>query len=84
VPTIIMMVGVISIIFQPFKNKLIMKKLAKTLLTLSCVLSTTLFVMMFVFNDIIVEQVGIPTSMSFTSMFAIVSVGTMLMRALHD
>lgn len=61
-----------------------MKKLAKTLLTLSCVLSTTLFVMMFVFNDIIVEQVGIPTSMSFTSMFAIVSVGTMLMRALHD
>ena len=61
-----------------------MKKLAKTLLTLSCVLSTTLFVMMFVFNDIIVEQVGIPTSMSFASMFGIVSVGTMLMRALHD
>lgn len=61
-----------------------MKKLAKTLLTLSCVLSTTLFVMMFVFNDIIVEQVGIPTSMSFASMFGIVSVGAMLMRALHD
>lgn len=61
-----------------------MKKLAKTLLTLSCVLSTTLFVVMFVFNGIIVEQVGIPTSMSFTFMFGIVSVGTMLMRALHD
>lgn len=61
-----------------------MKKLAKTLLTLSCVLSTTLFVMMFVFNDIIVEQVGIPTSMAFASMFGIVSVATMLMRALHD
>ena len=61
-----------------------MKKLAKTLLTLSCVLSTTLFVMMFVFNDIIVEQVGVQTSMSFASMFGIVSVGTMLMRALHD
>ena len=61
-----------------------MKKLAKTLLTLSCVLSTTLFVMMFVFNDIIVEQVDIPTAMAFTSMFGIVSVGTMLMRALHD
>ena len=61
-----------------------MKKLAKTLLTLSCVLSTTLFVMMFVFNDIIVEQVGVPTSMAFASMFGIVSVGTMLMRALHD
>lgn len=61
-----------------------MKKLAKTLLTLSCVLSTTLFVMMFVFNDIIVEQVGVPTSMSFASMFGIASVGTMLMRALHD
>lgn len=79
-----MMVGIISIIFQPFKNKLIMKKLAKTLLTLSCVLSTTLFVMMFVFNDIIVEQVDIPTAMAFTSMFGIVSVATMLMRALHD
>lgn len=61
-----------------------MKKLAKTLLTLSCVLSTTLFIMMFVFNDIIVEQVGISTSMSFASMFGIVSVGTMLMRSLHD
>ena len=61
-----------------------MKKLAKTLLTLSCVLSTTLFVMMFVFNDIIVEQVGVPTSMAFASMFGIVSVCTMLMRALHD
>ena len=61
-----------------------MKKLAKTLLTLSCVLSTTLFVMMFVFNDIIVEQVDIPTAMAFTSMFGIVSVTTMLMRALHD
>ena len=61
-----------------------MKKLAKILLTLSCVLSTTLFVMMFVFNDIIVEQVGVPTSMSFASMFAVVSVCTMLMRALHD
>ena len=61
-----------------------MKKLAKTLLTLSCVLSTTLFVMMFVFNDIIVEQVGIQASMSFASMFSIMSVGTMLMRALHD
>lgn len=61
-----------------------MKKLAKTLLTLSCVLSTTLFVMMFVFNDIIVEQVDIPTAMAFTSMFGIVSVATMLMRALHD
>lgn len=56
----------------------------KTLLTLSCVLSTTLFVMMFVFNDIIVEQVDIPTAMAFTSMFGIVSVATMLMRALHD
>lgn len=82
--TIVMMVGMISVIFQPFKNKLIMKKLAKTLLTLSCVLSTTLFVMMIIFNDIIIEQVGIPTSMSFASMFGIVSVGTMLMRAFHD
>ena len=70
-----------------------MKKLAKTLLKVLIlvlvdhtlgVLSTTLFVMMFVFNDIIVEQVGVPTSMSFASMFGIVSVGTMLMRALHD
>ena len=61
-----------------------MKKLAKTLLTLSCVLSTTLFVMMFVFNDNIAEEVGIPTSMSLASMFGIMSVGTMLMRALHD
>ena len=75
-------VSMISVIFN--LNKLIMKKLAKTLLTLSCVLSTVLFVMMFVFNDIIVEQVGVPTSMSFASMFGIVSVGTMLMRALHD
>ena len=77
-------VSMISVIFQPFNNKLIMKKLSKILLTLSCVLSTTLFVMMFVFNDIIVEQVGIPTSISFVSMFGIVSVGTMLMSALHD
>lgn len=80
--TTFVVVSMISVIFN--LNKLIMKKLAKTLLTLSCVLSTTLFVMMFVFNDIIVEQVGIPTSMSFASMFGIVSVGTMLMRALHD
>lgn len=61
-----------------------MKKLAKTLLTLSCVLSTTLFVMMFVFNDIIIEQVGMQTSMSFASMLGMVSAGTMVMRILHD
>lgn len=61
-----------------------MKNLVKTLLTLSCVLSTTLFVMMIVFNDIILEQVSIQTSMLFASIFGTMSVGTMLMRAFHD
>lgn len=75
-------VGMISFIFN--LNKLIMKKLAKTLLTLSCVLSTTLFIMMFVFDDIIIEQVGMSTSMSFASMFGMISAGTMVMRILHD
>lgn len=56
------------------------KKIQIILLTIAFLCSTTLLIMMFVFKDIILQNVGMATGMQLTSLFGMVSVATWMLK----